>query len=238
MKKFSYGNVVIRFKHWRGVTACQISHAGQPVSSGAACWNQNDEYDPVVGEKLALKRALAPGRFGKMARAGVWTAYFAASDDEASEPEPQYRLLNVGEAIRADDEYIRISTYEWTRVGHDTINDALPWIYRRKLDASEVAAIHAEGGDVYRLLGRDECLKAGDNILVNREWESGLCQGQHVGNCIARRKIEPPKPQYRRLEVGETIQDGDEFRLGTDWFLACGSVMHRVGPMETYRRKL
>lgn len=114
-------------------------------------------------------------------------------------------------------------------------------------------------GEGYRLLKDGEILQEGDEVFEQSRWKPTIFKGHTVGQGmpkggIYRRKLEEPKAEknepaidpgegYRLLDIGEALQDGDEFLVGGDiWLLSNGHRRKQkvgdTGYSGPYRRKI
>ncbi len=97
----------------------------------------------------------------------------------------------------------------------------------------------------YRFLQTGEKIKAGDQFLHQEtlSWREvpDLFVGLSILPCYkneTRRKVQPIAPVYRELEVGETIQEGDEYydRFDGEWYPSRSVGCSGLG--LPYRRKI
>jgi len=71
----------------------------------------------------------------------------------------------------------------------------------------------------WRIVNLGEMTQDGDEYLMDHIWHPLPCHHMHCrlesAHLIHRRRIAKPEPQYRMLEAGEVIQEGDEWLSGS-----------------------
>lgn len=168
-------------------------------------------------------------------------------------PGEGYRFLEVGEIMKAGDQYLD-PALGWKTVGSDDCDLGEPfhsdyYPHRRKLQPSEPDQprdhVVLERG--YRPLNVGETIQKGDEFRCDREdevWVKTACHGEEVLACDYgdyRRKTEGPVAEegYRFLEDGERTQPGDQFYKDGSWWTAPDIAgAFREGLHHPYRRKL
>jgi len=164
----------------------------------------------------------------------------------------EYRFLEVGEMVQEGDEYY--GGDKWYVTNYNPAwkcTAAASNVYRRKVKPIGEPIQHTE----YRLLEVGEMVQEGDECYCGffRNWRATDNYGELVcnGGLAYRRKVEPIEEPieepihigigYRLLEVGEIIQEGDEFyaESADEWFFThVGHVsIHNTGEAK-YRRKV
>jgi hypothetical protein len=150
--------------------------------------------------------------------------------------EPSFRILEVGERLRAGDEGWDRETWKQTKVPGSIVPRDV--VYRRKLTPDFT-------GPTYLLLTVGDMILAGDEAWKGEVWGPAPFVGRALGSGNHRpyRRLitvdyrDSSQTPYRALYRGEIIHPGDEVWVGNEWTCSVMCGLPVLGD-TLYRRRI